>query len=125
MNDIKKMRKMMLVSSAVYAAVCAVVSLFLLDSGAEKARFIAGLVLATAALNINFQLLGVFVDHFTKDKKQGKSALIYAGRLLLYGALAVLSFFIGKTALFGYAVGIFGVTPGVISILVKEAQKDG
>ncbi|MGN0709177.1 MAG: hypothetical protein ACI4LM_02910 [Anaerovoracaceae bacterium] len=115
----------MLVSSAVYAVVCAVVSLFLIKSGAEKARFIAGLAIATAALNINFELLGVFVDHFMKDSHSGRAALIYAGRLLLYGVLAVISFFIGKTALFGFAAGIFGVTPGVISILIKEAQNNG
>ena len=124
MNEIRKLRKRMLVGSAIYAAVCIIVSFVFLRFGARFAKFTLGLLIAAAALNINFELLGYFIDMYLGGKNMGLSFVIYAGRLLFYAVLAVICFFIGKTALTGFAVGIVGVTPGIISILVKEAQED-
>lgn len=114
----------MLVGSVLYAVACILVSFFFMKFTIKTAKFALGVVIATAALNVNFELLGYFTDVYLKSKNYAFSAVIYIGRLLIYAVLAVICFFIGRIALVGFAVGMIGVTPGIFSILIKEARGD-
>jgi len=102
-----------------YAAVCEVISLFIIGG---ELRFAGGLAAGTATVLLNLRLLGIAVGNFFEGKI-GIAAAIYLGRLGIYAAVGLMCYHFGELALIAFAAGVLGFLVSTLIVYIREAKK--
>jgi len=112
-------RRKIEMSCAFYAAVCEVISLFIIGG---DLKFAGGLAAGTATVLLNLGLLEIAVGKFFAGNV-GIAAAIYLGRLGIYAAVGLLCYHFGELSLLAFAAGVLGLLVSTLIVYIKEAKK--
>ncbi|NLD10635.1 MAG: hypothetical protein GX671_02595 [Clostridiales bacterium] len=113
-----QLRKEIFIICSIYAAVCEVVSLFIL--GFDKG-FLMGLIAGVAIMLVNLELLKRIVVLYINTKRLGLVVVLYLLRLCIYAGAAYLCYMVSIHGLLAYAIGVFGIVIGALISYKKEA----
>lgn len=118
-NQKRKNDKVVWLAVALYAVVCACISLVVigLDPG-----FFIGLAIGTAAVLVNFRILGRVVRLYLTGRIS-QAGLLYILRLGIYFAGGMACFMISPRSVTAYGIGVLGILAGTAALVWKEQQR--
>ena len=119
MNQKWKLDKVVWLAVVLYAVVCACVSLVVigLDPG-----FFIGLAIGTAAVLVNFRILGSVVRRYLSGWI-GQAGVLYILRLGIYFAGGMACFAVSLRSVTAYGIGVLGILVGAAALVWKEQQR--
>ena len=120
MKDFKQAEFIIRIASLVFAVAGAFISIFVIG---VNGPFIAGIILGTLAMNVNFHILGTVVDLYMNDGSLKKAGALYGLRILIYAVGLVICYFLTMKGIVGYGIGVLGICVGGAVYVLKGGEK--
>ena len=114
-----KIDKTVYLAIILFASICEGVSVAVIGWNPE---FLVGIVIGTAAVLINFRILGnVATSYFAN--RLNKAAALYVLSLAIYFAAGIVCYRISTLSITAFGIGVIGVLAGAAVIAWKERRE--
>ena len=114
-----KIDKTVYLAVILFTAICEGVSVAVIGWNPE---FLVGIVIGTAAVLINFRILGnVATSYFAN--RLNKAAALYVLSLAIYFAAGIVCYRISTLSITAFGIGVIGVLAGAAVIAWKERRE--